>query len=80
MAHHLEVIAPEDLVQPAVGIFTVGFFELGGVVLGGLEGAFAFPVEHGVAFDGLEAEFFEGDYCLVVFEGEFGHITGVFQE
>ena len=59
VAHHLEVVAPKYFVEPAVGVGAVYFFELGGVVLGGGEGAFAFPVEHGVALDGVEGVFFD---------------------
>ena len=60
MAHDLEVVAPEDFVEPAVGFGAVDFFELCGVVLGAAEGALALPLEHGVALDGLELVLLQG--------------------
>ena len=67
MAHRLEVVAPVYFVEPAIGGPAVGFLELGRVVLGTGEWAFALPVEDGEAFDGSgRVELEEGGVGLLV--------------
>ena len=53
MAHHLEVVTPEDFVHPAVFIgFAEGLLQLCWKEDRAAEGAFASPMEFGEAFDG----------------------------
>jgi len=64
VAHHLQVIAPKDLVEPAfVGAIAcriaVALFALGGVELRAGKRALALPMQHGVTANGLELVFFD---------------------
>ena len=49
MRHDLEVVAPIDLVHPAVGIGAVRFLELCGIVARTCKRTFARPAQFGVA-------------------------------
>ena len=64
MAHNLEIVSPENLVDPAVLLLTIGLPQLCGVVLRGAIGALARPAKLGKSFYRWSLFKFKGELLI----------------
>lgn len=71
MGHYLEIIAPEDFIEPIFAFvfrrFTIGFLQLRREKNCGLERSFAFSVQHWITLYRLKLIFINFDVLLSLF-------------